>query len=219
MKERYVNCWKYEREGVYWWFIKKLSTMAEAFPLDWPLGYKRTQYRKNSNFKQSAPDRVQQEAYKQLNLLKAKKVVISSNLPLRKDGGMYAEYLTKKIEDPGIAIYFNYEGQDVVMCCDQYTWPIDNLYALAKGIEAIRSMNRWGVSDFIKRAFTGFKALPETAQVQQWHEVLGVPPNADKETVKSAYRRLAQVHHPDTGGSVAMFNRITEAYQQAMKTN
>lgn len=193
--------------------------MAESFPLDWPLGYKRTLHKINSPFKQSEPDRVQRFLQKQLQLLGAKKIIISSNVLQRKDGGMYSEYLMKKIDDPGIAVYFQHEGQDVVMCCDQYLWPIDNLYAIAKGVESIRNMARWGVSDFIKRAFTGFKALPEVSEVNKWWEVLGLPPNADKEAAKSAYRKLAQVHHPDAGGSVAMFNRITQAYQEAMKSN
>lgn len=190
--------------------------MAETFPLDWPLGYKKTAQRKRSLFKPQTPDVVQEQAYKELRLLGAKKVVISSNIPLRKDGRMFAEYLTKKIDDPGIAIYFHFDGDDVVMCCDQYDYPIDNLHALSKGIEAVRGMNRWGVSDFIKRAFTGFKALPEAISTQAWYEVLGVDKTADKEAIKSAYRKMAQIHHPDTGGSSAMFDRLSKAYQQGM---
>lgn len=197
--------------------------MAESFPLHWPIGYKRTQHRQPSKFKQTMPDKIQELLYDELGRLKAKSIVVSSNAPLRRDGRLYTEYLLKKIEDPGIAIYFKYHEQDVVMCCDQYEYPWENMYALAKGIEAIRSLNRWGVSEFIKRAFTGFNALPEPMTASQvnmkWYEVLGVAKDADKDEIKKAYRLLAQVHHPDSGGSSGQFEKITKAYQEGMGTN
>lgn len=189
--------------------------MSEKFPLDWPVGYKRTLSRKNSKFVQNNPDKVQTALYRQLELMKAKKVIISSNIPPRKDGRMYTEYLLKKIEDPGIAVYFNYNGEDVVMCCDTFHYPIDNLYALTQAIGAIRSMERWGVSEFIKRAFTGFKALPAELSFNWW-ETLGISKDASLEEIKAAYRNLTKVHHPDAGGSADMFNRISKAYQQAI---
>lgn len=192
--------------------------MAESFPLDWPLGYKKTINRKRSAFREKTLDGVQNLLRAELSRLGAIKIIISSNLPLRRDGNIYAEYLSKKIDDPGIAAYFNYRGQNLVVCSDQYDYPWENMYALAKGIEAIRSMERWGVSEFMERAFTGFKALPETIIPQRsWHDVLGVPPNADEQTIKSAYRKLAQVHHPDTGGNAYMFDQITKAYQEGIK--
>ena len=33
------------------------------------------------------------------------------------------------------------------------------------------------------------------------YEVLGVPEDADKQTIKKAYRKLAAEHHPDRGGA------------------
>lgn len=192
--------------------------MAESFPLDWPLGYKRTKTRIQSKFKESL-DGSQLFLQAELRRLGARKVVISSNIPLRRDGGIYTEYLSKKIADPGIAVYFTYKDQQVVMCCDQYEYPWENVSALGRGIEAIRTMERYGVSEFMERAFTGFKALPETVQVssQPWFQVLGVNENSSKDDIKNAYRKLAQVHHPDSGGgNNEMFHRITNAYQQGL---
>lgn len=45
------------------------------------------------------------------------------------------------------------------------------------------------------------------------YDVLGVPPDADEATVRSAYRSLLKTHHPDQGGSVEAFKRIQAAYE------
>ena len=44
--------------------------------------------------------------------------------------------------------------------------------------------------------------------------VLGVRPDATREALRSAYRKLAQVHHPDrNGGQDARFKEIAAAYE------
>ena len=37
-----------------------------------------------------------------------------------------------------------------------------------------------------------------------------------KSTIKSAYKRLAKIHHPDIGGDAEKFKRINEAHQQML---
>lgn len=191
--------------------------MIEAYPLQWPIGYKRTASRSGSSFKQ-IPDKAQIFLRSELQRMGAKEVIVSSNVPVRKDGYLYADITATNISDPGIALYFKYKGKDIVMCCDSYLKPWENIYALGKGIEALRGMERWGVSEFMERAFTGFKALPETIEQnpQAWFEVLGIPPNANAAQIKEAYRKMAQVHHPDTGGSTDMFAKVNKAYQQGL---
>lgn len=44
------------------------------------------------------------------------------------------------------------------------------------------------------------------------YEVLGVPENADADTIKTAYRALAKTAHPDAGGTAEKFREICEAY-------
>lgn len=46
-----------------------------------------------------------------------------------------------------------------------------------------------------------------------WWKVLGVDRNADEETVRKAYRKLAMKHHPDKGGDPEEFKKIQEAYE------
>jgi DnaJ-domain-containing protein 1 len=51
----------------------------------------------------------------------------------------------------------------------------------------------------------------------EWWEVLGVKPDADKDEVKKAYRRLVGLYHPDINKSVDAHERavaINRAYEQ-----
>jgi molecular chaperone DnaJ len=47
---------------------------------------------------------------------------------------------------------------------------------------------------------------------KNYYEVLGVDKKATTEDIKKAFRKLAQKHHPDKGGSEEKFKEITEAY-------
>ena len=44
------------------------------------------------------------------------------------------------------------------------------------------------------------------------YNTLGVDRNASQEEIKQAYRRLANIHHPDRGGDTAKFQEIQSAY-------
>jgi curved DNA-binding protein CbpA len=48
------------------------------------------------------------------------------------------------------------------------------------------------------------------------HEVLGVDPDADEETVVAAYRRRVKEVHPDQGGSIAEFRAVKEASERLL---
>ncbi len=47
---------------------------------------------------------------------------------------------------------------------------------------------------------------------KNYYEILGLDKKATKDDVKKAFRKLAQKHHPDKGGSEDKFKEITEAY-------
>lgn len=191
----------------------------QSFPLDWPLGYKRTNDRKNSFFKQSM-DASQRSLEHEVRLLEGSNLVVSTNLPVRNDGGIYAAYMDKLIDDPGVAVFFRYKGKSITMCCDQYRRVWENIYALAKGIEALRGMDRWGVSEFLERAFTGFTALPpaqSASSAKTWNQILEIPEGSSASVIKEAYRQLVKMFHPDNTitGSAEKFIQVQSAYEDA----
>jgi len=48
-----------------------------------------------------------------------------------------------------------------------------------------------------------------------FYVVLGIPPDADEETIRNAYRILARRYHPDrgAGSSAEKFRQVNEAYE------
>lgn len=199
--------------------------LAEKFPLQWPHGYPRTKYPKSSRFGNVTFARSRDEIFSELKLLlsyqQRSTIVLSTNIPLRMDGLPYANY--RQPEDKGIAVYFQYKKESVVLCCDEWNKIEDNLWAVAKTINAIRGIERWGVSYFLKRSFTGFQALPpktEGSNPVNWWEVMGYQQRPGTATwdwagVYAQYKSLAKKHHPDAGGSVEQFQRLADAYEKA----
>ena len=45
------------------------------------------------------------------------------------------------------------------------------------------------------------------------YSTLGIPRDADQETIKAAFRKLAMKHHPDRGGDPNEFQKINQAYE------
>jgi len=180
--------------------------VIEAYPLTWPPGRPRSARQETALFKTplgAAIRRVQRE----VNLLGGRELVISSNLPLRRDGAptLRAGY----IRDLGVAVYFALKKKPMCFACDRWNKIEDNVQAIAKTIEALRGIERWGSGQMVEQAFTGFVALP--APEQPW-QVLGLDtstPTPDQ--VEAAYRRLASEHHPDRGGDTHQMARINAA--------
>lgn len=55
--------------------------------------------------------------------------------------------------------------------------------------------------------------------MMDYYNILGVPRDADQDTIKKAYRKLAMQHHPDKGGDPAEFQKISEAYDTLSDTD
>lgn len=188
--------------------------MIEAYPLCWPIDWKRTKFPQRSRFDTSfavARDAVVHE----LRLMGGKQVIISSNVPLKRDGMPYANV---KVEDSGIAVYFTYEGIQMVLACDKWNRVECNMQAIRKTISSLRMIPEWGVSDMLKRAFTGFKAIENDSATKSWEEILGVQKGANASEIKEAYRKQVMQHHPDKGGNSETFHKIQKAYEQALRS-
>lgn len=188
----------------------------QAYPLRWPLGWKRTsmnQRAANNNWK-GTTDKYRRELLDELRRLGATDIVISTNVPLRKDGEFYADFRTP--DDPGVAIYFKRGGKAFSLACDKYTRITWNVHAIGLTIEAMRQIERCGASDMLDRAFTGFAALPESTE-KSWRNVLGFAPGEfpSMDHVERLYRERARQAHPDRGGSDAAMQELNRARDAA----
>ena len=187
------------------------------FPLSWPIGLKRTAYPTRSRF-DTAEERVKRDLEQQLLLMRATDVVVTTNCELRRDGRPYAN---QRIEDMGVAVYFKRKGQDQVIACDRWNSIRDNLQAIAKTIEALRAITRWGTGEMVDAAYAGFTAIPANASAgrrkRPWHEVLGVSPDAPREVVEAAGKAMQRKTHPDVGGTDVDFQEVQDAIEEATR--
>lgn len=197
--------------------------ITKAHPLQWPTGWQRTKRPRPSSFgydgNKPSIHRATQELRREMKLLKGKNLVISSNLRLRKDGLPISSQ--REPDDSGIALYFTLDDEQKVIACDSYNRAGCNIWAIAKTVNALRGIDRWGASELLTRAFTGFKALPEqagssTAHTKAWYELLKVAPDCSVDELKTAYRTLVKRYHPDRIGDNDYFLVIQDAYQHAM---
>lgn len=176
---------------------------VDAFPLQWPTGWKRAARRERGAFKVTFA-KARDELMAEISRMGGRLPVLSSNLALRRDGLPYAQQA--RIDDPGIAVYFEYKGKPMCFACDRYTTIEANTRAIQLTIAAIRGMERWGASDMMERAFTGFVALE--APRDDWRSVL------DESDPEGSYRRLRKTAHPDHGGTSDEFQRVQRAWEQ-----
>lgn len=213
--------------------------MPKPYPLSWPPEQPRTpvEKRRASRFRTTLY-RAQRHLLSELEHIGARSVILSSDMPVRNDGGFYSG--AREPHDPGVAVHFQWRGRPYAIGCDAYDLMRENLRALGKTIEAMRAIERHGATSLLARAVSGFAALPPgeapPPPTRPWWEVFGMPtdgpmsaPDAvhDKsnpmrgvllQAVEATWKRLCFESHPDKGGdpeAMAEANRaIAEARQQ-----
>lgn len=99
---------------------------------------------------------------------------------------------------------------DRTVTVDRFERPVDNLWALAVGLDAIRLNELRGLDDVARQVY---QALPAPRQRDPW-EVLGLRPDADEDAIDAVYRAKAKRLHPDAGGSAEAFKELQAAYEQ-----
>lgn len=194
-----------------------------AYPLCWPMARPRARYRETNNmFKTSFAD-ARDECYREIARLGGTDVIVSTNIPLRRDLKPQAMKWGETLADPGVAVYFKRKGKELCFACDKWRHVQDNMQALTRTIEALRGIARWGTGDMMEAAFSGFAALPAPGQssgINPW-QILGLDPErgASEVEIMAAFRSLSKKHHPDIpGGNAQKWSEIREAHDLLMAT-
>lgn len=183
---------------------------ANTYPLCWPEGFPRTTRRESSRFDTSlfkALENVQKAllAFGRDSGKKLGDIIISSNYSLT----------NTKPGEPGVAVYFTWDGERTCIPVDRYTLVEDNLQAIYHCIEAKRTMLRHGGINLVKAAFRGYAALPNPS-AEDWREVLNYRGSSLAEC-KKEYLRAIKAAHPDNGGSDQEAARINAAWERAQE--
>jgi len=184
--------------------------MAEAYPLHWPDGWPKSRYREDSRFKTTF-GKARDNLFKEIRMLGGTLPVLSTNVELRNDGLPYANRLPSG--SPGASVYFSMKKNQMCFACDKYYRVQENIQAIRKTIEALRGIERWGASDMMERAFSGFAQLSDLSN-SPWWQVLGVDKDDMHEAIKRAYQYARSSNHPDNGGDSNEFDRVQKAWKQ-----
>lgn len=205
--------------------------MRKPCPLQWPDGWQRTasDERRPSRFGGHAGvgfSVALTDLRLELTRLGAANPVITTDLPVRLDGLPYSA--AGPIKDPAVAVWFVLDGHERVFACDRWRTHAENMRAIAKTIEAMRGLARWGAADVVHRAFSGFAALPpgepahdRTPRHRPWRDVLGGPWPAELAGLdlfvlaKARHRAAIQGAHPDVGGSTEVAAELNAALAEA----
>lgn len=187
-----------------------MSGAISAYPLTWPQGFPRVKYRQGGAFKTSlagALDNVQRslKLFAQDSGKKLERVVISSNVTLGE----------QRPADPGVAVWFSWDGLQVCIPVDRYEKVEANLQAIHHIIEARRVELRHGGLAIVRATFTGFRALPAPAGEKPWREVFGFPvgESVSMTLLEQRYREHRSKSHPDKGGTDAAFQAVQRAFE------
>ena len=199
-----------------------------AYPLAWPPGRPRTHWQRRESSKFHGTEErpssgggtmkwktslsmteVRAQLFGELGRLEARRVIVSTNIRLRQDGLPYADN-RKNVDDPGVAVYFEIKSEKTAIACDRWRSVAENMRAIAKTIEAIRGIERWGSGEMVRAAFRGFRALPPATR--PWREVLELPiRDLTADEIDRAFREKAKAAHPDVGGSHDAMAELTAA--------
>lgn len=200
-----------------------------SWPLDWPTGQPRTPPGKmrKSKFRTLSFSAARDGLLNEVRRFGGSNVVLSTNMPLRRDGMPYAT--GKPGPDQGVAIYFSRQpGRTVkhyAIACDVYRTVAENMRAITATLEAMRTIERHGSSSLLEQALSGFAELPPASEPEPeprsraWWDVLGFTRRpADPDVVRRRWHELAAKHHPDRpDGSREAFELFRRAWEQAQE--
>lgn len=189
--------------------------MTSRFPLTWPDHIPRSKTREKGKFKATLASALK-NAEDSIRLfardtgIPVKEIIISSNVTLG----------IANPEDPGVAIWFHWDGDMRSIPVDRYTTVAANLQAIHHVVEARRVELRHGTLALVRATMRGFAALPAPGTRKTWREVFGVNSTSDfsEREITEIYRDLARTRHPNSPtGSEEKMKELNVARDQAIK--
>lgn len=161
---------------------------------------------------------------KELGYLRARDIVIQAGFgvdQIRNDGWPRSSARPKS--DPGVIVSFRSPKGELSFPCDRYLDWEDNLRAIALSLEALRAVDRYGVTQQAEQ-YRGWQALPappppsntlsrDTAATVLANYSVFTPSEilTQAEKREEAYRQAAKRTHPDAGGSHEAFVLVQQA--------
>ena len=139
--------------------------------------------------------------------------------------------VNKDLFSGDVEILFDRGGRRYVFRCNNYESSLDNYRAAQLSICYLyRALEAYGVTSgeeglfdrVFSNFFLGFEATPDDSVLMLtdgnvWYEILGVKAEATKAEIINAYKAMAKVHHPDTGGTQEAFVKLRKAYEEGLK--
>ena len=186
-----------------------------AFPLQWPETFPRAKTREKGSFKTALSGALKNVDHS-LQLFAADSRRPMSGIVLTSN---YSLGVTKPA-DPGVAVWFLWDGEQRCIPVDRYSSIEGNLQAIHHIIEARRVELRHGTLELVRASFKGFTlALPAPGK-RPWREVLGIMGGVavTHDMIAAFYREEAARRHPDKpGGSHDAMTELNQARAEALK--
>lgn len=190
---------------------------ARFVPIDhWPGEKRKSLNRHDAPFRVTY-DKTLLLLERELKHLQAKRIVVQAYLKpdqIRNDGWPRS---SARPSEPGIIIGFSGKSGDLSYPCDTYKKYEDNIRAVALSLEALRTVDRYGVTRNNEQ-YKGWAKLPPAPAVMTVADAThfltmhsGIFPGS-RDQLQEAYRAAARKLHPDTtNGSHGQFVMLGKA--------
>lgn len=157
------------------------------YPLAWPDDQPRSAQRKKSAF-HTAFEGALKNVRKSLTMFSQDSGKTVSLAQITSN----ASWLDPNPNDPGIAIWFEWDGALRCIAVDRYLTVAENLQAVHHVLEARRVELRHAGINMVRTTFRGFIAALPAPGSTPWQVTLDVPANATREQISAAYKAKAR---------------------------
>lgn len=194
---------------------------ARFVPIDtWP-GSKTENWKRKASLFKAAYSKTLDLLEGELKKIAAKDILIQTWMQreqIRNDG--WPKSNAAKPKEPGVILTFVRAGKTVSMPCDKYRDWEDNLRAIALSLQALRAVDRYGVTQSGEQ-YRGWESLPPPSSpnnidaaeeiISRWSSVPKEWIRKDPVQAATAINEALKRTHPDKGGRTKDFLAVQRA--------